>query len=145
MTKILHPPALCDTNPPPNISVARRLNPVPPPPRHAFCNCQSLLVAAVGVHIKVPGHDLVDRVVRRPDVLAVAKAVEQLLRESAQVAVLLSCLTLREFGDHTVGLLLQPVIPRACVCQGAGRKVVAASKVPAQLAVRLLPAPEGLG
>src|SRR5450631_3890320 len=62
---------------------AQGISPTPHPSCHLLQGFQCLLVAGKLVHVKMPCHDLVDGVERRPDVNAVAQAVEELYRKGA--------------------------------------------------------------
>jgi hypothetical protein len=57
------------------------------PPRHPFEHLERQGAAGQRVRVEQPGHDLVHRVPGRPHRLPGAAAVEELLRERAQVPV----------------------------------------------------------
>ena len=81
-----------------------------------------LTAVAILEHIDEPGHDLVDRVIRRPDRADGLDAVEERLREGAKVARRTDgLLTLGQGRDDGVGLGLDAHVSRARVHQGRGR------------------------
>ena len=76
---------------------------------------------------------------RSPYVHSVAQAVEQFLRECAEVAVFVLRLALGKFGNHEIAVSLEFFVPRTGERQRASRKVMPAGKVPAQFAIGLFP------
>ena len=102
-----------------------------------------LLPASV-VHVEHAGHDLVDRVERRPHRLARIQPVEQLDGEGAQIAARAELLlALGQLRDHVVGLGLGFLVARGGVELRAGGKEVA-DEVAAQFAFAIAP-PPGVG
>src|SRR5947209_20027924 len=66
------------------------------PRGHLLHEIESLLVAAVNVHVEQSGHNFVNGVERRPDFLALTEPVEELYREGTEIAALQSVLALAE-------------------------------------------------
>ena len=118
-------------------------NPLRGPGRHAFEHVARLGVAGEHVHVEHAGHDLVQRVERRPRRLARAQAVEQLFRKCAQVAVAELRLALRQLCDERVAARFQRVVVGVRERQGARRKIVP-GEMSAQLVVRRFPTAERL-
>ncbi len=98
-----------------------------------------LLVTRQRVHVEMAGHDFVDGVERSPNVHSIAQAVEQFLRERAEIAVFVLRLALGQFGNHEIAVTLEFFVSRTGESQRASRKVMPAGKVPAQFAIGLFP------
>ena len=96
-----------------HVLIAQRLRPAPRPTRHALKHIERLRVGCERMHVEQTGHDLVQRVERRPDRLAIAEAIEELLGKRAQVAVAKLLLTLRELSDDSVTAGLEDGIAQA--------------------------------
>jgi len=123
--------------------VAERVGPGAGPSRHALGHGKGLRVPAEPVHVEDAGHDLVDGVERRPNLVARLQPVPVLSRERAQVTVF-AVLALGEHRHHRRSLVLQRRIARGGVRQRAcGQEMP--GEMPAQLAIRLLPPAERLG
>ena len=103
-----------------------------------------LRAAGEHVHVEQAGHDLVQRVERRPRRLIGAQAIEQFFREMRSRSRCRLRLALRELGDDGVAARLHRLVVRVCEEQGARRKIVP-GEMPAQLVVRRFPAAERLG
>ena len=127
-----------------HVFVAERLGIAIDPGRHFLDHVESLLVAAVDVHVEQAGHDFVDGVEGSPDLLALAQAIEEFDRESAQIAALQCGLALAEFGDDGVGVVLEVFIPARGIHQRASGQIVAAGVVAAKFAVRRFPSAQRL-
>ena len=85
---------------------------------------ERLGVAGERVHVEQAGHDLVQRVERRPGRAVVAEAVEQLLGERAEVAAAAGALALGEHGDDLVSAEPGLRVAGRGPDQGACREVV---------------------
>ena len=109
------------------------------PAGDALGRLQRLLVAGVNIHVYQPGHDLVQRVERRPHLAALRQCLEQRLGISAQIAVAICLLTTRQFGYHRVATFAQRVVSCARIGQRDRGEIMSAIEVPAQFAVGLLP------
>ena len=114
------------------------------PVGHAAQDLERLRVAAVRVRVEQAGVELVQRVVRRPDLLCAVGAVEQLRRVARQVALPEPArrhrrLALRELRNQVVRAPLHLRVAGRGVQQRQRAEVVAEA-VPAQLAGRRLPA-----
>jgi len=96
------------------------------------------------VHVEHAGHDLVQRVERRPGGLPHAEAIEQLFWKRAQVAVADCSLALRQLGDERIAARLHRSVAGMRRHQCACREIVA-GEMPAQLVVRCFPTAERLG
>src|SRR5690242_5096038 len=92
----------------------------------------------------MPGENLVNGVVRRPDGIAFAEAVEKSFGKRAQVAVGKFLLALGEFRDHLVAALLERIVAGSGVSKRARGEVMAANQMPAKFAVGLFPSTERL-
>ncbi len=105
---------------------------MPDPSAHAFRDLQRLLGVAIRVHVEQAGHNFVQRVERRPDVLPFLQTIEKFFGERAQVPVAIRLLALREFSNDRFTLRFQSFVAQARVAQGAGRK-----KMPREMAAKL--------
>ena len=119
------------------------------PGGHLRHHVEGLPVAAQQVDVEEAGHDLVQRVVGRPDALPGLDAVDQLFREGRQVPGVESLaserrLHLRQLRHHHVRAFLEPDVARARVHQRERRKVVA-DTVAAEFNIGRLPAAERCG
>src|SRR5205085_2574684 len=65
--------------------------------------------------------------------------VKQLLRERAEITVLVLCLAFGQFGNHEVAVTLEYFVSRAGERQRTSRKVMSTGEVPSQLAIGLFP------
>src|SRR5450631_1021402 len=126
------------------VFVAEGLSIAIDPGRHFMDHLESLLVAAMLVHVQQTGHDLVDGVEGSPDLLTLAQSVEKLHGEGAQVATLQLGLAFSESGDHGGSVVLQVFISAGGIHQRARRKIVATGVVAAEFAVGGLPSSERL-
>ena len=70
-----------------------------------------LLIAAVHIHVEIPGHDFVNGVERRPNLLALAQAIKEVDRERAEITTLQRVLTLCQFGTTVLALALSSSSP----------------------------------
>ena len=119
------------------------------PVGHLHDNVERLLVAAVVVHVKQTGENLVERIVRRPDRLAGVHAIEKRLRIGRQKAFVISLfrhrfLALRQLRDDVVHLRLELRVAGAGKHQRARRQIMPHA-VAAQFALRIFPATIRLG
>ena len=104
---------------------------------------ERLPVAGVLVHVEQARHDLVERVVRRPDGFALVDAVEERFRIGGEKTSVVAFgrqrgLALRQLGDDVIGFRLQLLVAGAGVHQRAGGEVMA-DEMAAHFAVRVLP------
>ena len=130
------------------LRVRQGFRPEAHPRGHALHRLERRRVARRTVDVEESGHDLVERVVGGPHALAGLDPVEELLRESGQVAPVhpprgQGLLHLPQLGHDREGAGLEPLVAGRLVHQGAGGEVVAEA-VAAQLHLRRLPAAVGL-
>ena len=96
-------------------------------------------------HVEIPGHDFVDRVEWRPHRGPIAQSIEELDGKSAQIStVVQALLTLREFSDNPIAILLEVFIAGARVHERDRREIVAAGEVAAEFAVGGFPSAKWL-
>ena len=112
---------------------------------HLLDDFEGLDVPGIIVHVDKPGHDLMDRVERRPDTADREHAIDEFLRISAQISARPEgFLTFRHLSDDIVGVGLDLRVARAGKHE-SGRRKIMTHRVAADLAVRLFPPPIGLG
>ena len=112
--------------------------------RHVLGDLQGLPVAAVLVHVHQAGHDLVDRVVGRPDRLAGLQAVEEDgAGRPTDICPPSACWHFASSATIASPLALSAASPVLRYIRAHGREIVA-DKMAAQFAVRRLPAAERL-
>ncbi len=103
-----------------HVLFALRCRPRVHPARHFRHNVERLLVGRVRSHLHQSGHDLVQRVERRPHIHPLIEPVKKLSWKCAQVAVLIQLrLALGEAGHQLVRLLLHRVVSRSRIEDGA--------------------------
>ena len=113
--------------------------PVQEPFRPALGNRQRLFIARVSVHVHQAHKDLMERVLRRPDGLALRNPEQVFLRNRAGPAVAVLQLALLQDIDHVVRLRLDGPVPGGMIAHGRGGQPVAREMAP-QLAAGILPA-----
>ena len=131
-----------------HVLVGFRRRPLVRPRRHALEHLERLFVAGQPIHVPHAGHDLVDRVERRPDALLFLEAIPPRRRKGAQILAAEFLLALRHLGDHVVGLRLRGLVSGGGVQQRARREEMS-GEMTAELAgalavLRLLPAAQRL-
>src|SRR5581483_5880003 len=127
-----------------HVLVAERPGVLAHPGRHLLRHVKGLLVAAMDIHVEQAGHDLVDGIEGRPDLLPLAEAVEELNGERAQIAALECILTFSQLRNYRGRLLAEILIAATGIHQGAGGKVMASGIVSTEFAVGSFPASERL-
>ena len=91
------------------------------------------------IHVKLPCHDLVDGIERRPNVDAVAQAVEELYRKGAEIAGLEFRLAFCKLHNHDVTVALEFFVARAGERKRASRQIMPAREVTPQFTIGLFP------
>jgi hypothetical protein len=97
----------------------------------------------VPVHVEQTGHDLVDRVERRPYLFAAVQAIEKFRWEGAQITVAKLFLAFRQFLHDISALAFQLAVARGRIHQSACGEIVPHEMAP-QFAIWLLPPAEWL-